>query len=71
MLWGNGGRYRQKSSERASLWEEQTCLDCLIIKNRLEVDREKAGRFIHHVQWLHPASFFLLFYHGVISPLLY
>jgi hypothetical protein len=27
----------------ASLWEEQTCLDCLIIKNPLEVGLARAG----------------------------
>jgi hypothetical protein len=49
MLWRDGGRYPQKSSERASRWEEKASLDCLITKNAPEVDRERAGRFIHHI----------------------
>ena len=38
-----------QSSEGASLWEEQACLDCLITKNPPEVGLERAGRFIHHI----------------------
>ncbi len=38
-----------QSSEGASLWEEQACLDCLITKNPPEVGLARAGRFIHHI----------------------
>jgi hypothetical protein len=49
MLWRDGGRYPQKSSEGALRCEEQACLDCLITKNPPEVGLARAGRFIHHI----------------------
>jgi hypothetical protein len=44
---------QQKNSDGASLREEKTCPDCLMTKNRPEVGLERAGRFIHHLQWQH------------------
>jgi hypothetical protein len=55
MVCRDRGRYPQKSSEGASLWEEQAWLDCLITKYPPEVALARAGRFIHHILSEHRA----------------
>jgi len=49
-------RYSQKHADAALLREEMPSLDCFITTNRPEMGLERAGRFIHHLQWEHPAD---------------
>ncbi len=51
LIYGRVKKSWRKSSDGASLREEQACLDCPITQYRPETGVVMAGRCIHRLQW--------------------